>query len=575
MSKLLKSTLKADAISSSDKVFYTQQDYYDALFDDILEDAKGNFDITEDRIFDMIRSGSIEELPEYNLTDSIISPLDLLAQSVLLNAPNKDSNHQMIQQKLAGDLTAKDRAFYTCLAMQSLHGEKSTKKPEYQKKVFCDLSVLHGKDCKPFWISRDDGIPDISLCLRDGTTYAFRTTCGSVGCSNPMCSDSACAERGHHVEDRLNHLCHNSGDSFFDIYHVFISPNQELAPYWIQNRGYLEQLFRMVRDVMEYGFHCVGSSVALHPWRLKKDYDLLQACEYLEEYDEYIPDDSPYFARLGVHFHAIVALPYGLHTDNYKKRFCKAFYELTGIVIHFKKVETTPNLVWKYVLSHAAICQYEGAKRTMPVFRSYSALSSRSIRKIPIGSVANIRNCKTCQKTTVDTLGRPSWATHKLHGFTWAKDYDAVLTQVNDVLACCNGYIDNFYIDHIKNIPGLTVPEHLFQPHMTRPDSIQLWYQSPVDIPSPVPKSVFKKAVYDFGQRMDDIEVAEFIQMGRLSPSPVPVVSPDPDSTPVYDPGPVPFIHTQRGLPNACFNDATTVCVQSPKSEFKETSPPV
>lgn len=478
---------------------YTSEDLEEARLRDLTDLGRRNYSVSEDPIIDLARSRS-REIPLPVFSD--VSPFDYLRSY----APTRGSNHQTKHSKITLGTTASERAEITRLACLDGHGKKSIKSEERTKTISWGFSA-NETECSPFWLTRSDGSPDVEL-HSNHHVKANRSHCDRLGCSSPMCCELTAREKAENVSNKIDLVERASamGGGKSQVYHVFVSPPQEEGKKWIVNSAHFEEMSRIVSAVMERGLGMTAYSVALHPWRGRKDRDRSEALQYVGEASERSSSDSPYFWRFAPHFHVLgIVSGMVIKSERYLRKFCKEFYNLTGWIVHIKPVKENPNRVWKYVLTHVGIGHKEGAKRALPAFRNYGMASPRGINKVDLGHISKVRPCPICGEQCEDLHGGPSSVRSKFHGYAFKSDKKILLEKIDPFLERSNFEVGPDQLETLLRMPELyiprrSIPRYVLPPEVLGEVSEEASEESPV--------TVREEAL---GHVYDTMELAEFL----------------------------------------------------------------
>ena len=327
------------------------------------------------------------------------------------NAPIKGSNVPKMTLEKRSKITAKEKAFLTVLATVKKKGHDNKQNEKNKTLISLNFSEDGSANCSPTFIKRyaSSGIPspDVSYCPKCKTPLKYRTTCDSPKCTQKYCAEKYGTEKGETIADKIAFIESASVREASSLFHVFVSPPPELAPYWAQWGAHLEEMYNITWRILQ-GLGASGASVVAHTHRgRKKDHDLKSARDWLSLKDdpEEISGNGGPFWRVGFHFHA-VAMVFQARSFQFLKAMCREIYNLTGWIVHIKPIENTPEKVIKYQLSHAGLFTKVNSKRSMPAIRPYGNFAPTKIKKVPLGVVIEGRVCRN-DSEPLDVYAKP------------------------------------------------------------------------------------------------------------------------------------------------------------------------
>ena len=503
--------------------FRTDEELEDLRLRDLEDLGRSNFSKEEDPIIELARTQS-REFPTVSFAD--ISPVDYLRSY----APNRGSNHQNKHPKITTKTTATERAEITYLATLTSHAKKAIRKEDFSKAILWGFSA-NETECKPFWLRRYDGSPDVEI-HSDHHVKANRSHCDNLGCSTPMCCELSARERASGVADKLSFVERLSASSGgrSQHYHVFISPPQDLGKKWMCSSGHYEEMSRIASVFMSVGLGMAAYSMAFHPWRGRKEKDQSDALKYVGASEE--ASDSPYFWRLGPHFHVLgIVSGTVIKSEIYLHKMCKELFRLTGWIVHIKPVEDHPESVWKYVLTHVGLGKKEGSKRSLPAFRNYGMSAPCRISKIPLGHITKVRPCPKCGEMCNDLHGGLSSVRTKFNGYSLKIDKKYVLSRVNNVLEASAREVGKSELSALLRIPELyiskrSIPRYVVPPEEIHPEDLLFLGDDPPDdqseeISSEASSEHIEQPVVigkrSIGNIIDTLELMEFLEASHPS----------------------------------------------------------
>lgn len=379
----------------------------------------------EGAIYQLLRdtAGDREQLPPVpeDIGD-MISPKDYIRNrlqdlpeisdgSSVPNAPNKGSNVPKTTPEKRSKITAKNHALKTVLDMVKKHGHNAKQTARNKTLISLNFSEDGSANCSPLFLKRfaSSGIPspDISYCPKCKTPMKYRTTCDSPKCTQKYCAEKYGTEKGEIVGDKIGTVERLTVRGASSLFHVFVSPPPDMAPYWVQWGAHLEEMYNITWRLLQ-GLGASAGSIVAHTHRgRKKDHDLKSARDWLSLKDdpEEISGNGGPFWRVGIHFHA-VAMVFQARSFQFLKAMCREIYNLTGWIVHIKPIENTPEKVIKYQLSHAGLFTKVNSKRAMPAIRFYGNFSPVKIRRIDLGVVIEGRICRN-DSEPLDVYAKP------------------------------------------------------------------------------------------------------------------------------------------------------------------------
>ena len=212
-----------------------------------------------------------------------------------------------------------------------------------------------------------------------------------------------------------------------------------------------------------------------------------------------------------------------IKSEKYLRKMCKELYNLTGWIVHIKRVEAHPELVWKYVLTHVGLGFKEGSRRALPSFRNYGLSSPRGINKIDLGHITKVRPCPKCGGMCNDLHGGLSSVRSKFNGYALKMDKKSVLEDVERILSPGRFEVGKTELLSLLRVPDLFIPrravpryvvpfEEIPEPdHTEKEPEIYHNEERPVSV-SPL----------SIGQIYDTLELLEFLGENNKG-SPIPM----------------------------------------------------
>ena len=367
-------------------------------------------------------SNDREEYPllPANLSD-IPSPKTNLRER-MSEAPDTSLTNPAYKGSNTPNQSTKEHAKKVCLAITSNRGNDSQFSEKNQKEILWNFALDGSQNCDALYLTRPTSSgqrsQDLGHCPKCGKIYRYRCSCDSPKCAQKFCAQNYGIEKGEIVADKISAIKDWSRYPNIGMYHVFLSPPPELAPYWAQWGQYLEEMYFIAHKFLSEGLRASGYTLVAHTHRgRKKDYDLREASRWIGIEDPEDTEGGPYW-RVGFHFHS-VAMVFNPRSPQYLKSLCREFYNLTGWVIKIKTINDTPEKVIQYQLSHAGLPTRAGAKRSMPAIRFYGTFAPTKLRKIELGFIIRGRKCPE-DNTPVNVYakhGVPNTVHTKLHAY--------------------------------------------------------------------------------------------------------------------------------------------------------------